>query len=61
MMPEEKNENGEPQNDSHIKRKLWKENPEPIPPRHWTRDEIKEDGKLHGLVDEDHPFPSKSN
>lgn len=24
-------------------------------------DDIKEDEKLHGLVDEDHPFPSKGN
>lgn len=56
-----KNENSEAQNDSSIKRKSWKENSEPIQPHHWTMDELKEDEKLHGLVDEDHPFPSKSN
>jgi len=60
MMPKT-DENSEPQNDVPIKRKLWKENSEPAPTHHWTMDEIKEDEKLHGLVDEDHPFPSKSN
>nr|WP_143710534.1 hypothetical protein [Janthinobacterium sp. Marseille] len=56
-----KNESTESQNDSSIKRKPWKVNAEPIPPHRLTMDEIKEDEKLHGLVDEDHPFPSKSN
>lgn len=30
-------------------------------PKPLSSDDVKEDEKLHGLVDEDHPFPSKGN
>lgn len=30
-------------------------------PKPLNSDEIKEEEKQHGLVDEDHPFPSKGN
>ncbi len=33
----------------------------PKQPRPLNSDDLKEDEKLHGLVDEDHPFPSKGN
>lgn len=57
-MPDDKKENKEQKKDF---RKQWKGGLEQLPPHHWTLDEIKEDEKLHGLVDEDHPFPSKGN